>query len=220
MDNINNVPKEVDFLSTHRYVPEISKESMINGVNFELLPSPRIMMTHSLYNSRFPKVIYLLRDGRDVLISYYYHFIKFHEYSGQLYDFIVNDRIRKIEWNEHVKSWLLRRSPSKNLLMIKYEEMLYSSYELIQKIIDYIGLKHTDAQILKAINSSDFNKMKQIENEKGLGFTKEGDINLKFVRKAAPGEWKQVLGQEEKVIVKNKFGDVLIKMGYENSYEW
>jgi hypothetical protein len=104
--------------------------------------------------------------------------------------------------------------------MIKYEEMLYSSYELIQKIIDYIGLKHTDAQILKAINSSDFNKMKQIENEKGLGFTKEGDINLKFVRKAAPGELKQVLGQEEKVIVKNKFGDVLIKMGYENSYEW
>src|SRR6266700_1399887 len=92
--------QEVDFLLLQLMVPELARDAYQYGVNFQSLPSPRMMRSHALYSPRFPKVVYILRDPRDVLVSYYYHFQKFHHFDGTLLDFMQSD-VRKVEWDQH-----------------------------------------------------------------------------------------------------------------------
>ena len=69
-DRVSDQSTNVDFLFVQRFIPAISAAIQQKGVDYEALPFPRIMRTHSLYIKEIPKVIYLMRDGRDVLVSY------------------------------------------------------------------------------------------------------------------------------------------------------
>jgi tetratricopeptide (TPR) repeat protein len=54
--------EEIDFHTVHNYVPEVGKQEEI----IKTLRRPRVMKSHAPYISEYPKVIYLIRDGRDV----------------------------------------------------------------------------------------------------------------------------------------------------------
>jgi len=216
---IPDVVKEVDFLRAQLTVPEIPQKNQNDRIDFEVLPSPRIMRSHSLYNSIFPKVIYLLRDVRDVLISYYYHYKKFNGFEGSLYDFLCSD-VRSVEWDEHVNSWIYQNTSLNNIYIVKYEDMLDNPFREVVKMQVFLGLNWTEQQVLQAIEKSDFHALRQIEQEKGLGYVDAGDQNIHFIRRGRSGDWKRILGDKEKIIIKKKYGEVLIKAGYEGSYQW
>jgi len=194
-------------------VPEISEDAQQNGVDFTSLPSPRFLRSHERYSPSFPNVIYLLRDGRDVLISYYHHFRKFHGYEGSLHEFISSD-CRDVEWSEHVESWLFHNPPLVNLLLIRYEDMLASPEYEIKKIIDFSNFAVSDHQIEVAVKKSSFESMQEKEELSGLGYVKHGDSNIKFVRKGQAGEWKHVLNEDDLDIINKRFGETLKRLSY------
>src|SRR5207247_9249250 len=117
-------------------VPLISYNRYKIDVNFHSLPSPRMMRSHALYSPRFPKVVYILRDPRDVLVSYYYHFQKFHHFDGTLLDFMQSD-VRKVEWDQHVTSCIFESPWLGNLCIIRYEDMLNDAFVQVEKIVRF-----------------------------------------------------------------------------------
>ncbi len=212
-------PKEVDFLRTQLIVPEISEEAHRKGADFETLPSPRIMRSHSLYNSHFPNVVYLMRDGRDVLVSYYYYFKKFQGFEGTLYEFLRCDA-RRVEWDEHVNSWIYQNPSLSNVYVIRYENMLRDPFQEVEELAHFIGLERTAEQMRKAIEGSDFHTVRQIEERKGLGYTNAGNPKIRFIRKGGSGNWRDEVGEREKALIKQRFGNALIRTGYESSFQW
>ena len=68
----------VDFSSVNQLIPALSLDALKNGADYKNIPDPRLMRSHRLYTPNFRNVIYLIRDGRDVITSYYYHYKKFH----------------------------------------------------------------------------------------------------------------------------------------------
>lgn len=206
---------EIDFQSLNRIIPAISYDAINKAnVDFDSLPSPRILRSHSLFTNRFPKVVYLLRDGRDVMVSYYYHFKKLHDYKGTLCEFIKEDKIRQVEWSEHVNAWLYNNKVT-NMYIIKYEDMIDNTFREIKKLTEFIKINVTTNQIQKAIENSDFKKMRKIENQKGLGYIKNINPNIHLVRKGGYGNWKGEFGDKEKFYFRKKYGKELIKTGYE-----
>lgn len=211
--------KEVDFLGAQLLVPEISREAEKGGAKFNELPSPRILRSHSLYNTSFPRVVYLMRDGRDALISYYHHFRKFNGFEGTLKDFICSDA-RGVEWCEHVDSWIYHTPPLSDLCIIKYEDLLSNTVREILKVVQFVGLDYEENRIYEAVEKSNFGRMREIERKDGLGYVEVGRREIYFVRKGTIGEWREALGPNEKEIVKEIYGDALIKTGYANTYDW
>lgn len=211
--------KEVDFLQMQLIVPEISVDACRNGVDFEALPVPRIMRSHGLYNPKFPKVVYLLRDGRDVLVSYYYHFKKFHEFGGTLLDFIQSN-VRGVEWDQHVNSWIFDAPSDTNLCLIRYEDMLRDAFTEVMKVVDFSGLLCTPDDIRDAIEKSRFHKLRELEQRKGLGYVTDSNSQIPFIREGRSGAWQDSLGQAEKVYIKGQIGNTLIRVGYESSFRW
>jgi hypothetical protein len=89
------------------------------------LPSPRIIHSHTFYRPQIKRVVYTVRDGRDVLISFYHYLVtrrgltmSFNEWFN-LYDSGVYGH----RWDVNVQSWLQdgKKSLGDNMLVIQFE---------------------------------------------------------------------------------------------------
>ncbi len=92
------------------------------GQDVENWPTRRILKTHMSYNEvpKGAKYIYILRDGKDVAVSFY-NFLngwRFQDNNGALFPaffrtFFMSGHAR---WFEHVLSWLPVRTHPPNLI--------------------------------------------------------------------------------------------------------
>src|SRR6266568_967914 len=94
------------------------------------MPRPRIIKSHQYFDPRFPRIIYVVRDPRDVLLSGYYFQRKrrviddhypFEKYAAR---FMAGDFNPYAAWGDNVASWLATRFNQPGFLLLRYEDML------------------------------------------------------------------------------------------------
>lgn len=205
---------EIDFHNVQEYVPEINRNNDI----IEALPSPRVIKSHALYKSAFPKVIYLVRDGRDVYVSYYYYRLKQLEEGITFSEYLRRKDHFPSLWKEHVESWLIWDQPQPNLLLVRYEDLLSKPETELRKMVEFIGVERTDDVISHAVEVSRFDKMREIDQNKGRKYNLTGTKD--FVRKGKAGTWQDEFSQEDRAYFKENAGSLLIQLGYENDLDW
>ncbi|MEW6192543.1 MAG: sulfotransferase domain-containing protein [Bacillota bacterium] len=206
--------EEIDFHTVHQYIPEVGRHEEIIARQSR----PRIMKSHSLYRPEYPKVIYIIRDGRDVYVSYYFHRLKDLPPGTTFKDFLKCKDHYPCSWGKHVSSWLFRKHQLSKILVVKYEELINDCTGQLKRMADFIGLDPKEDELRYAVEASSFQNMQRLELEKGRPYQNEGPEV--FVRKGKPGNWKEFFGPEEKAIFKSRDGKMLIKLGYETNNEW
>lgn len=210
---------EADFGQMNQHVPEISEKAVEAGVNYDLLPSPRVMRTHTAYIKGPPKVLYLVRDGRDVLVSYYHHYRKYRDFKGTFSDYLQRG-VRRVEWSTHVDDWVFKRDLDHNFCLIRYEDMLEDPTRELTKVVAFTGLKVTPEQIAQAVEFSAFDNMRRIEDTKGIPYYEQKNPQMRFIRQGRSGGWKEAFSEADKAYFKEQFGGVLVKCGYEAGFQW
>lgn len=199
----------IDFQSVIKFVPEI-------GTHMDVLANldrPRIIKSHELYNDEYPNVIYIVRDPRDVYVSYYHYLKKKLPVGMTFTEFLRKDDLYPSRWHEHVSSWI----DKPNLLLVKYEDLLLDTYGELSKILSFIHRDDFDEkQIKKAIAASNFEQMKKIESEKGRPFkTKEEAMRAtQFVRKGIIGDWINYFNKDDLKLVEREAKNVITRLGY------
>jgi len=205
--------EEIDFFSVHQHIPEVgSHEQIINS-----LTRPRIMKSHAPFIREYTKVIYLVRDGRDVYVSYYYHRLKQLPKRFDFFSFLQRRDHYPCRWGEHVASWTMSKDCS-NLLVVKFEDLKSDCFKQMDRILKFLNVNRPKHRIEKAIEASSFENMKRIESEKGRLYKKEGPEV--FMRKGITGDWKNYYGTKEKDYYKSFEGQLLIKLKYEKDNNW
>ncbi|KAM3842984.1 amine sulfotransferase-like [Diretmus argenteus] len=114
----------------------------------------------------YPQVIYVARNPKDVLVSYY-HFHKVARVVETPTDF--NDFFEKfIEghvfancWFDHIKTWYSHKDDM-NMLFITYEEMIQDLQSVVKRISLFLGMDLTDEERANVVKYSTFSKMKKI----------------------------------------------------------
>jgi hypothetical protein len=172
--------------------------------------------------------IYIVRDPRDIIISaskYYKKTIeetKVNMFNKEMT--LVNTYKNKPistflgSWSDHYNSWV--KEKNKNILLIKYENLISKKEEEIKRIINFINrfakLDVNEKKIKNCIDSSSFENMKKMENE---GFFEEAskDIDGKsipFFGHGKKGRWKNTL--EKKIVeeIESKFQKEMQELGY------
>jgi hypothetical protein len=211
--NLLNEQDEINFYTVHKYIPEVGKQKDI----VKTLKRPRIMKSHAPYIKEYPKVIYLIRDGRDVYVSYYFHRLKQLAPGCSFEEFLKRQDHYPCTWGEHVSSWLFG-PPRSNLLLVKYEDLIRDSRQQLNRIANYLGIMRTEDQLKSASEKSSFDNMRRLELEQGRLYKDQGP--KVFMRKGKSGDWNDFFGQDEKSIFKSREGHILIKLGYENNDKW
>ena len=130
---------DIDFQSIHGLIPEVGIEGEYH--NADLPSSPRLWKSHSLHQDSYPKVIYIVRDGRDVYTSYYHYRSHTLPDGTSFEEFIRNeDFLWPSTWAEHVQSWLGNRiSPEDNVLIVRFEDLKTDPRSELHRMLNFIG---------------------------------------------------------------------------------
>jgi len=217
------------FLAYFKYSIEAQKRINIKGGNFTFFKThnARVKVNDTFYTNEDTSLgfIYVSRDPRDVIISY-------SEYLGQKYDetldFMINGQLRnpkKIEgklpeiilnWGDHYNSWKNFKSvPS---LFLKFENIKENPDEQISKIIFFFEkyynfeFSNKDHKIKNIIKSTNFNKLKKIEQESF--FPENSDNASMFFRKGSSEQWKDNLTNDQINLILTKFKSEMEELKY------
>ncbi len=167
-------------------------------------------------NSEFSaNAIYIVRDPRDVAVSYSKHFnhsikVATDKLNDEnLINLQPEDRKRgefTSSWKNHVTGWKNAQIP---VYFLKYEDLIAKPYENISSILEFLKINPVIAisDILYLTNFENLSKL-----EKNTGF-REASSHSKFFRVGTRSQWKKIPSKSFKTIEKNN-SKIMKKLGY------
>ena len=203
---------------------EIKIPNIYRNSNRKLLKisQPRILKSHEYFDPRYRKVIYIVRDPRDIAVSYYYHCLKFRIIKKhQNMEWFINQFLRgRIDnfgsWEKNVGSWLGARKEDPDFLLLRYEDIISDTAEALKKIAIHLGLNIKDETLFRAIELSSFDRMKRLEKKQANEWKpiKNSNKDFGFVRKAQCGGWIKELHREESKKIEKACRNLMLMLGY------
>lgn len=192
--------------------------------------------THLLYPDA--KLIYIVRDGRDVLISE--RFRNFVEesrfltsedkrimadlktdsapFSDGRRSIFTETSIRNIakRWADDLNEidFESKRLYGENYISLRYEDMLANPFAEISRLWKFLGVKKVNKTLEKQLLA----EMSSNPDEEWQAQRNEGIAS--FLPKGQAGNWQRLFTARDKALFKEIAGDVLIKWNYENDLNW
>lgn len=203
-------PDCVDKVLSFVRVPWLGTSRGKFDINLDERPSPRIMASHFQhsmmpkgYHDVKPKIIYVMRDPKDVFTSLF-HFQKMASFlipptskSEFLHKFLEG-KVMFGSWFDHVKGWI-NAQDNDRILYIFYEEMIEDLQGSVKKLSKFLDIS-LDDEVTEQI--SDRCLFKNMKNNKMSNQTLVPSVFLDqtkgtFMRKGIVGDWKNLLTVEE-----------------------
>lgn len=187
------------------------------------LPRPRILKSHEPFDQRFRKVIYLVRDPRDVAVSEYHFDLKKRYIAADMtlerfvQPFLAGETSSYGSWWEHVASWVAPRYGNPAFLLVRYEDLLGDPIGETAKIAEFLGIQADEARLKAAVERSSADKMRKLEKQdadKWTG-TKNTRQEIPFVRAAKSGGWKESLPRHSVEQIEVAWFPLMNFLGYE-----
>ena len=219
--NLMSPDNPVNFAQLEKRIPEIY---YVPDRKLRAFPRPRVIKSHECFDPRYKKIIYIVRDPRDVLVSYYEFQLKRRVIGDDcsLEEFLPRFMESAIEpktgsWRDHVLSWTATRDGQKNFLLLRYEEMLANTQTEATKIASFLGLRSDPESIRRAVDLSSADRMRKLEKEESgqWSATRKTRRDKPFVRNAAAGGWKSILSEQCVAQIEAAWGDVMRSVGYD-----
>ena len=214
----------VDFANINILVPDpeaLSKRRM------EELPSPRIIKSHECFHPGYPRIIYVVRDPRDVVVSQF-HFHRKRKVIGD--DYPLEKFVRRFvdgettptygSWGENVGSWLAARCGRPGFLLVRYEDLVTQIEREMTRITDFLNIDAPPQRITQAIERSSADQMRKLEKAAAdkWSTTKETRQDIAFVRSAKSSEWRSNLPASSVEEIETAWGGLMGWLRYEVSF--
>ncbi len=191
---------------------------------------------HSIYPDA--KLVYIVRDGRDVLVSERFrNFVEESKFLGTR-DRRIVEQLRK---DPHAfgatgrslftRSFIQRvatgwatdvcevKAEGERLfpgcfLPLRYEDLLQDPFEEISKVWRFLGAKY----VAKGLEKDVMSEMASNPDEEWQS-RRNGDLAA-FLSKGQMGNWRTVFTAQDKALFKEAAGTALVKWGYEQATDW
>lgn len=210
-----------------RIVGDKSPSSVIHGQTVRDL--------HAVYPDA--KIIYIVRDGRDVIISERFrNFIEESKFLTAEDKRIITDlRHDPAPFNDGHRSIFtdpfIRRTAGdwandlqetedesrslfgENFYDLRYEDLLEHPFDELKKVWEFLGVK-----VSKALKKNILEEMASNPDEEWQSRRNE-DI-ASFLTKGQAGNWTRLFSERDKAVFKEVAGDVLVRWGYEEAGGW
>lgn len=192
---------------------------------------PQILHGHHLPSDRFSRVIGMVRDGRDVVVSLYFHrffpsdrnhprdvrrhrkllpFEDFRSVEENLPWFIEwlftrapAESHPSFTWSEWVRCWLEAEFP-----LVRYESLHRDPIETVSRAVEELGFPKPERDAVeRAVAEFDFTRQS--------GGREQGDEDVgSFLRKGIVGDWRNRFGRRAEECFMHFAGDELRALGY------
>lgn len=168
--------------------------------------------SHDLPKPAYKKVIYIMRDGREALLSYY-HMMKNMGKPVSLDD-LYSDKIKLFDatWSEHIKQW--ENNPYKaEILWVKFEDLKANKFNELKRICAFLNITCGDNELEAVIEHTSLQHMKALEQRKDwVKMNKHYFVNDNtFIRKGKTNSFLNEVSKEIVSIFETQNAEMLSK---------
>jgi hypothetical protein len=186
------------------------------------------------------KVIHIVRDGRDIEVSWMHHQWNRSKDQGGI-QILEPEEIERREayrqdpeklqrlgffdeeklqagaraWRSRIET-LCADGPKllgTNYVETRYEDLLRNTASEVKRLLEFLEVSSEEDVVRRLVNRASF------ENISG-GRQRGEEDPTSLVRKGIAGDWKNVFSDKDKQIFKKEAGDLLIQLGYEKDNDW
>jgi hypothetical protein len=214
--SFDSVRFEIPYVGQHRDAPQ-------------LVPGGgRFIKTHGPYLPAYRRAVHLVRDPRDVVLSYFRYMQRLGKIVfrpgddiGASFDrfldaFLAGD-VAHGSWQSHLDSWTRAQESGADVLMIRYEEMRAEPVRKVGNLADWLGFRCADAELESIVERCSVARTRDLEREAiaqdptVFGPRRAG---IDYVGPASLGGWRDALTPDQKRRF-SSFSRGLAQMGYE-----
>ncbi len=157
----------------------------------------RLIKTHEPFRNVYTRAIWLVRDPRDVLISYYHHEMRVRAQQLEFADFLKSFVQGHIDgygtWEYHTRTWLdAVRKGQLDILPVRYEDLLADPQAGYENISRFLRLELPATSIASAIADNTPDRMREKERTSAKPPAGSNE-KQSFVRAAKARNWDELL---------------------------
>ena len=220
--NLIHEHEAITFTNMQRLVPFI-----YNQPDRILRRLPRVLKSHECFDPRYPRVIYIVRDPRDVAVSFYAYNIKvrvipegysMEEFVARWMRANVVDYADRVgNWQDHVLSWIRLRQGRPGFVLVRYEDLLADPAKMLLQLAPFVGIVPTPERIERAVQLSSVSHMQSLEEKQAQEWitTKGTRQDIPFIRAAKAGEWRRKLPPGAVQMLEDAWGTTIKELGYD-----
>ncbi len=219
--NLLHPQEPVTFANIEHLVPDAEAQS---SRYLKRIPRPRVIKSHEYFDHRYKRVIYIVRDPRDVVLSYYNFSRKYRQIQDNypITDYVsdfVQGRLSSADWGtwgENVGSWLSTRNGHPGFLLLRYEDMIANAERELAKVASFFGFDASAERLTTSVQRSAADKMRSLEKLQGADWisTRNKRTDIPFVGKATSGSWKSKLPAASVREIESAWGALMSSLGY------
>lgn len=194
--------------------------------NYPDLPNPRIFRNEwPVYPELYPKTIYVVRDPRAVLVSYYYHYQAVTADSRKtlqafVEEYLTQGQIRNFDtqsarWDRQVFEWIERTKKDGRVMIVRYEDMVHDRRDILKRVVKHIGVPCSEEDIALVTARGSFEAMRSDEEQHGAeSYPGEMGKRGSFIRRGKADGWVEEMPRDLIEKIDQKFSRTMEKAGY------
>lgn len=162
------------------------------------------------------KAVYLIRDPRDVAISYAKHIGSSIDDAissmGDDTTLLVKDGVPPqfiCSWSQHVNSWLNHRSIE--VMGVRYEDLIEHPVEVFAGILQFLEENPNKQRVEQAVELTNLENLRKQEEKHGFG---EASRKAKFFGQGG-STWKTILSNTQINRIAKDHGEMMNALGYQ-----
>lgn len=175
--------------------------------------TPTFFKSHYLPRPEYRRVVYLVRDGRDAMVSYFHYLGAI---SGREPDFLrmvsEGEELFPCRWHEHIEAWTKNPYGAK-MITIRYESLKTDPVEQLRTLCQFAGLERSQALLQSVVEGCSLDAMR--EREKQMGWSSPAWPSDKaFLRRGEAGSFRDEMPPAVAAEFMRQAGQTLIRAGY------
>lgn len=195
-----------------------------------------VVHTHAEANWPIRPCVYVVRDGRDCMVSAYFRMAKrlqtgqgvlaghYKRLFGnhpdlrdvkQHFPVFVEDMLRapkgtKSNWGNHVSRWIESADKDSQVSLVSYEKLLENGKDYLGECLQELFGEVSHARLQEAFDRHSSSAVQRFgESRAGTSF-----------RKGVAGDWRHWFDRPTAELFHDVCGDTLIQLGYEKDWTW
>ena len=209
--------ESAEFGSIRRAVPSVGKQHDAVAV---LDGGGRLIQTHERFSDTDRRIIYVVRDARDVASSEYSWLRRSGIETGSFDDFLI-DFVRGTSnpwgaWGDHVEYWLNSASARNGRLhLIKFEDLRSDTEGVFTRALAFLGVDSSGELVGKAIAHNSLQQMRTKEDSaRERGWRERARADIRFINTGSVAGWQDKLKPYQARLIEDRFGDALRRLNY------
>jgi hypothetical protein len=199
-----------------RFAPDSLVLSLVPDVHsqkfYKRFGTPTFFKTHHLPRPEYRRVIYLVRDGRDAMVSYFHFLAAFGNAQDPLKLVTTGDGLFPCRWHEHVEAWLANPHGAE-MMIVRYETLREDRVNELQRICDFAGLERERGLLERIAENSTFEAMHEREKKQGWA-NKSWPKDKAFMRRGVVGSFKDEMPESVLQAFMQHSKSALKRLGY------